>query len=131
MMLGTVDKFANNPNKKDKLDTDDKEDQIKYDIYEERDIVTASDGASTARKALPQPQMESEGGTEERLESKNFKTFNGMETQNNSLNDDNPEKNITAKKLMGYYKSKNHPEPDAYDDYCIAEDEFFPSILNE
>lgn len=126
------DKLADD--KKDKFDQEEEDlrnNPVKYDIYEERDIITASDGASTARKAFATQNMQSEGGAEERFESNNYKGLNGIETENNSINEDNPDKNTTMKKLMGYYKTKDHPEPDAYDDYCIDEDEFFPSILNE
>jgi hypothetical protein len=102
-----------------------------YDIYEDKGIDTIADGGTTARNVLPTNHMESEGGAEERLESGDVKGMIGLEPGNNSITEDLPEKNTTMKKLIGYYRTKEIPEPDAYDEYCFEEDEFFPSVLDE
>jgi hypothetical protein len=102
-----------------------------YDIYEDKGIDTVADGGITNRNILAPNHMEPEGGAEERLESGDAKGIIGMLPENNSINEDLPEKNTTMKKLIGYYRTKEVPEPDAYDEYCFEEDEFFPSILDE
>lgn len=120
--------------KKDKFD-DDEEDlrnnPHKYDIYEERDIVTASDGASSARQVL---KVQNPDATTAAVKTKAKPSGDidlNEESQSNSIGDLPPDKMDSAAKLCGYYHTKKAPEPTAYDEYCNTEDEFYPSILNE
>jgi hypothetical protein len=120
--------------KENKFDNDEEEfrnNRNSYDIYEDKGIDTVPDGGTTTRNVLATNHMEPEGGAEENLESVGAKGMINMEPGNNSISEDLPEKNTTMKKLIGYYRTKEVPEPNAYDEYCFEEDEFFPSILDE
>lgn len=132
--------------KKDKFDDEEedlRQNPFKYDIYEERDIVTASDGASTSRRAIRDLQISSNNNQGNTLNPEdvetaavkpklgNVRTINIEDSVNNSENDEVSDKHDSTTKIFGYHKTKQKLDPDIYEEYCYNEGEFYPSVLNE
>jgi len=104
--------------KKEKFDEDEEDlrkNLHKYDIFEERDIILSSEGASTSRKVYNSEPMETDSKDlkEKVNEDKGSKEFSN---DSNSLNEEDPEKSLSMKRLFGYYKEKGN-KPEMYDDY--------------
>lgn len=120
--------------KKDKFDEEEEEvrkNPLKYDIYEERDIVTVSEGGSTARKVNTAALQELDTAAVVTNKGRTM-NINIGESGNNSVNEEVPEKIDSTSKIFGYYTSKKkRPMPDEYEEYCFNEEQFYPSILNE
>lgn len=118
---------------KDKFDDeqeDIKNNPQKYDIFEERETVTQSEGLSTARKVFSPPKdLIDIENTKSKPEKK--RTIDLGDSENNSINAEYPEKETSSTKLIGYHYKKDEPRPEVYENYLNKEEEFFPSILNE
>ena len=116
----------------DKIDHEDeiKRNPYKYDIYEERDIITDTEMQSTTRK----PQFITTSAPIETDGLDNNKETINKESpvvSEKDLNiEDPPEKQTSTTKIFGYHTKKQQLSASAYEDYW-NEEKFYPSILNE
>jgi hypothetical protein len=103
----------------DKVDHEEemRKNPYKYDIYEERDIITDTEMQSTARKPqfiTTSAPMETEGLD---TAKENMDKVSPAASEKDQQIDDPPEKQNSTSKVFGYHTKKQQLSASAYEDY--------------